>query len=421
MTIYQSKLARLRALKEASFGADTTGSMGSHFEVPFIEGSDKLNLIKPVQTPGHSQQRIDGYPLGVIMPKSATLELSYNFSTATTKATSTVASTHTWLTRLLEIAFGSVHQSTGTTFSSGWTTVTGNGGTVTTIRPGSAIGWVNTSGIFEARGVKTKSGSALTTRLAFSGAPANTNVLYGGTTIYPNTRETGIAPSIQFLYEGWNTEHRWLLLGGWLESITLSLAPGTIPTMTCKWAFAQHFQADGALTAGDFVGPVLSASTYTDTNTIVVVDSEFRVQTLGTSTLSGSLYHPSEIVFEFPGLIHEPVRTPAGTQTVLGTVRTHNPPLARGSFTLPYEDSQEWFTARDSRTAKSIAYQMGTNIAIGAVLLSAPNTQIVDVQPLDVGGVLNQKVDWVTRLDTDVTAESGYEGLAEAAFRADFF
>ena len=423
MTIYQGKLGRLRGIKETTFGTDATtaGGISSFFEIPFIEGSDTLNLIRPVETPGHAQQRIDGYPEGVLMPKSATLEIAVNIETPTTKAASTVSATHGWLSGLLEIAFGAVHQSTGTTFSSGWNTVTGDGGTVTTIRPGSAIAWVNTSGLMECREVKSKTGSTLVSKLAFSGSPANTNVMYGCTTVYCSPRATGVASSLQLVFEGWNTEHRWSLLGGWLESITLACAPGTIPRVTLRFAFANHLRADGSDIVYDSTGDVLGASTYLNTNTVVVMDSEYRVPTVGTNTLSGTLYHPNEITWEWPGLVYEPVKTPAGIQTVLGAVRVHSPPLCRGSFTLPYENSQEWFTARNSKTAKAQFYQIGSALAVGAVLISCPRTQIVDVQAVPVGGVQNQRVTWVSRLDSDTTAESSYEALAEAAGRIHLF
>ncbi len=431
MTFFQGKLGRLRGIKETTFGTDATtaGGISSFFEIPFVEGSDKLNLIKPYQTPGHAQQRIDGNPEWVAMPKSATLEFQVNLEAQTTKAASTVAATHSWLTRLLEIAFGAVVQGTGTTFVTGWNTVTGDGTTVTTLRPGAAIGWVNALGLLEARELKSKSGSALTTKLAFSGSPANTNVMYGSTTVYCNPRATGIASSLQLIYEGWNTEHRWALLGGWLESITIAMNPAGIPTATLRYAFANHLRANGAAdgltgVTYDSTGDVLGASTYTDVNTLVVVDSEFRVPTVGTNTLAGTLYHPNEITWEFPGLVYEPVRTPSGVQTVLGAVRVHaalGQGLCRGSFQLPYEDSQEWFTARDSKTAKALFYQIGTNIAVGACLVSCPRVQVIDVQAVPVGGVQNQLVSWTARLDSDVTAQSTFEGLAEAALRMHFF
>jgi hypothetical protein len=423
MTIYQSKLGRGRFLKEPAFGTDGSGTAGDYFDAPFIEGSDVLDLVEPVETPGHAQQRVDGYPLGLLMPKfGSTLSLSYNFGTATTKATSTVQSTHSWFTRLMEIAFGSYHQSTGSLFSAGWNTTTGDVSVGTTLRPGSAIGWVNTNGQLECREIQTNDGSnTLLTKLAFSGSPANTNIAYGCTTAFPSPREVGVGASIQYLWEGWNVEDRFLLKGGWLDSLTLSINPAGIARVTFKWMFADWDRADGAATAGDFTGAVLGAATYINTQDLVVMDSEFRAVTVATSTLTDTLYHPSEITIEFPGLIRSVPRTPAGIQTGLGPVRTHQAPVARGSFTLPYEDNNEWWTAKTARTAKYLAYQIGTSISVGAVLLSVPNAQIVNVQKLDVGGVLNQKVDWVARLEADCTAESGYEGLGEAAFRMHCF
>lgn len=421
MTVYQSRVERMRFYKESAFATDYSGSAASFQQIPFNEGTATITLTRPVETPLHAQQRMDGYPLGVLMPKAATLEFTVNLETATTKATSTVAATHSWLTRLLEVAMGSVHQETGTLAAAGWSTTSGDGSVVTTLRPGAAVGTVySTTGAFEARELKTKSGSTLTTKLAFSEAPAENETIYGATTVYTSTRETGYAPSAQFLVEGWNVEDRFLLLGGQTESITVSLNPGEIPRVTFRWLFANWLHADGSETASDFTGSVVGASTYTDTNTLVVVDSEYRVQTVGTSTLSGTLYQPSTITWE-PAITHVAHKSPGGTQTVYGWVRTHVPPVVKGSFTLPFEDSYEWFTARNSKTKKMIGYQIGTAISTGAVLFSAPNTQITDVQRTDINGIIGQTVNWVGRLDEDTTAESGYEGLAESAFRIHFF
>ena len=423
MTVYQSKVEAMSFFKETAFGTDYSASYASFQQIPFVEGSAVLTLERNVETPGHAQQRLDGYPIGVLMPKRATLDFSCNLETMGTKAASTVAATHTWLTRMLEIGLGSVHQVTGTTASVGWTTSTGDVAVDTTLRGGAAIGAVySTTGAFEAREIESNDGSnTIVLKLALSEAPSTSEVMYGSTTLYTSTRTTGYNPSGQFLVQGWNVEDRWLLMGG-VCTVSLTIAPGGIARLNFKWQFADWDQADGSATAQDLTGAVLSASTYSDTNTLVVVDSEFRVQTVGTATLSGTLYHPSEISFE-PNITFVPVMSPAGVNNIVGWVRTHVPPVLRGSFTLPYEDSQEWFTARDSKTAKMISYQIGSSIAstAGAVLISAPTVQITNVQRADLNGVLGQKVEWAARHDTDVTETSGYEGLGESAFRIHFF
>lgn len=420
MTVYQSKVERLRFYKETAFGTDYSASYASFQEIPFNEGSATLTLTRPVETPLHAQQRVDGFPLGVLMPKSASLEFTCNLETAATKATSTVQATHTWLTRMLEIAFGAYQQSTGTTVSAGWNTTTGAVAVATSLHPGGAVGLVYSTGsVFEAREIKSKSGSTPVLKLAVSGAPATSATMYGCTTVYPSPRDTGYSPSGQFLVEGWNVEDRFLLVGGTC-TVSFSFNPGEIPRVTFKWTFANWFHADGSETASDFTGPVLGASTYSDTNTLVVVDSEFRIQTVGTSTLSSTMIDASAITIE-SNVQHVPVKSPAGVQTIAGWVRTHSPPVARGSFTVPFEDSYQWFAARDNRTKKMLSYQIGTSISTGAVLFSIPSAQIVDCQRVDVNGVAGQKVDWVARLEEDVTAETNYEPIAEAAFRIHFF
>lgn len=423
MTVYQSKVESLYFFKESTFGTDYSSSHASFQRIPFAEGSATVTYSKPVQTPGHAQQRVDGYPTGVIMPKSGTtLEFTVNLETASTKATSTVASTHTWLTRLFECAFGTYHQVTGTLSSSGWTTVTGDVSVATTLRPGSAIGAVYSStNALECREIESKTGSTIVLKLALSEAPGTSETLYGSTTVYCSPRVTGYAPGAQFIFQGWNVEDRFVLLGGGCESVTFSLNPGTIPTATFKWKCANWLRADGSENSTDLTGVILPSLTYSDTNTTVVVDSEFRAQTVSTSTLSGSLYQPSTISIELPGLQHVGHMSPSGVQNVVGWVRTHNPPLARVSITLPFENNMEWFDARDNKTLKNLAYQIGSSTSIGAVLFTIPKAQVVDVQRVDIGGIQGQKVDFVSQLDTDITAETSYEALSEAAMRIHFF
>ncbi len=423
MTVYQSKVEAALFMKETTFGSDLSASMvASGYPIPFNEGTATLTIDRPTESPMHAQQRIDGHPVHVLMPKAGTFEFTCNLETFTTKAVSTVAATHSWLTRLLEVAMGGLHQMTGTTAAAGWNTTTGDVAVGTTLRPGAALGAVySTTGAFEAREIEDNDGSnTITLKLALSEAPALSEVIYGSTTLYTDTRATGYASSGQFLLQGWNVEDRWLVMGCVLESLTLAMEPGTIPKLTFKWKFADWEQADGSATATDFTGAVLSAQTYVDANTLVVVDSEFRVQTVGTSTLTSTLLHPSSITFA-PNMQYVAQRSPAGVNTIAGFVRIHNAPVISGSFTLPYEDAQTWFSARDAKTAKLISYQIGTSISVGAVLISAPCTQIVNVQRQDNGGIMAQKVDWIGRMDEDVTEDSGYEGLGESAFRIHFF
>ncbi len=418
MTLYLDKLLRIRVLAESAFGTDGSGTMGSYLEVPFAEGTANITLDQPMQSPMHAQQRADGYPTEVLLPKSAKLDFECNLETFTTKATSTVAATKGWLGTLLESAIGASHLMTGTLAATNATTTSIPVSVATTLRPGAAIGLnTGTGSALEVREIKSKSGSTLTLKLAATGAPSTGATVLGAATYYPNPYRTGATYiPIQFACEGHNTEDRWLLKGGALESLSITLAPGQIPKLKFAWMFADFDQADGAATSGDLVGPDLAQATYTNVVTLVQADSEFRVPTVGTNTLTSTLLQPSSIEFK-PNMKFVAVRTPSGVNTVLQYVQVHEAPVLSGSFTIPYEASQAWFDAQNNRTAKAIFYQIGSSTSNGAALLSAPNVQITRVQRANVDGVQCQVVEWKARLDSDTTAESGQEAIAAAAWR----
>lgn len=420
MTYYASRIERLRVIQESSFCADMSGNMTPWSEVPFHEGTLSLQLMRNVQTPLHAQQRLGGYPTGVLMPKQAKLNFECNLETFTTKATSTVAATSHWLPEMLEVALGGTNVMTGTAITTGATTTSLPVSVATTLRPGAAVGLVNTAGALEVREIESKSGSTLTLKHALSNAPAGLATVYGSTTIFYHTRMTGAdSQSLQFACEGQNVEDRWLVSGGALDSIAITTTPNTIPKLSLGWKFVDWDQADGAATAGDLTGSVLGASTYTNTNTLVQADSEFRVVTVGTSSISGTLIEASSIEFR-PNISWMPVVTSSGINTVKQWVKVHAAPVITGTFVCPYEDAQTWFDARTNKTLKNIWLQIGSLAADGAVLISVPDCQITDVQRTDVSGVAGQTVSFQSKLDTDTTAESSFEALAESPFRIAF-
>jgi hypothetical protein len=82
MTVYQSKVEALSFFKETAFGTDYSASYASFQQIPFNEGTAVLTLERNVETPSHAQQRLDGDPVGVLMPKRATLEFTCNLETS---------------------------------------------------------------------------------------------------------------------------------------------------------------------------------------------------------------------------------------------------------------------------------------------------------------------------------------------------
>lgn len=421
MTIYVANLERIRGLQESTFATDGSGSMGSFFEIPFIEGSASLILDEPIESPKHAQQRLGGSPTGVVMPRKATLTFTTNLETFTTKATSTVAAPSHWLAEMLESALGGSHLMTGTTITTGATTSVLPVSVATTLRPGAAVGLNTGAGsALEIREIESVSGSNITIKAQTSNAAANGATVLGATTLFAHTRMTGASSiSMQFAIEGQNTQDRYLVRGGALDSLTFTFGPGLIPKLTFAWKFADWDQADGAATAGDLTGPEISAATYINTVTLVQADSELRSHTVSSSGLSGTLLEANQIEIR-PNIVWAPVMTSSGTNTIKQWVRVHAEPVITGSFVLPYEDAQTWFDARTAKTKKTVWLQIGSSTTNGGCLISVPHAQIDNVVRENVEGIANQRVSFRSQLDTDIVAATGYEAMAESPFKIHF-
>lgn len=416
MTYYPSKIEALRLVHESSFGADMSGSLGSYAYCPFREGSLALELNDPLESPMHVQQRVDGHPVRIHLPRNAKLSFDVNLETFTTKATSTVAATQSWLGLILETAMGGINLMTGTTVNDAAADQDDWDATVaTTLRPGAAVGVATTAGLLEAREIKSKSGSNIVLKHYTTNSPSNGATVYGSATYFCNPRHTGAeSQSIGAVVEGYTTTDKWILMGGHVTELTFTLAPGAVPVAKVVIEFADWAEADGSDAAADLDGAILDAATYTNVNTLVQADSEFCTATVATANSVTKLHVSSmEIV---PAMQWVKVKTPGGLNNVKQFVRAHAAPVVSGTFTLPYED-QTWFDRRAADTALALWFQVGSTPSEGAIVFSAPKIQVTNVERVDVEGVSGLKVSWVGRLDTDTTAESSYEGLAESAFR----
>lgn len=417
MTIYASKIERLRCMHEASFGNDGSGTLGNYKEVPAREGTIELVLNEPLESPMHVQQRVDGHPTRVHMPRSATLTFECNAQTFTTKATSTVAATQSWLGILLESYLGGKHLMTGTTINDAaadqndW-----DGAVVTTLRPGAAVGLATgTGGTLEVREIKSKSGSNIVLKHNTTGSPSNGSTVYGAATYFANPRTDGSEfKSLGFVAESYVTTDKWVLLGGAVTACELKTEPGAIPTLKFTITFADWQAADGSDAAANLTGAIVGEATYINASTIVMADSGLYYGVVGDSSAPDAA--AASAINWAPAVTYAAVRTPGGTNNIVQYVRVHVSPVLSGDFVVPYED-QNWRTSLESNDSVSLWLQIGSAPTTGAIVISAPNVQIVDVQRVDVDGISCQKVSWVARHDTDTTAESSYEGLAQSAFR----
>lgn len=414
MTINVHNLQRIRVEEETTFATEET--IGNFKDVPFVEGSASLQLRQDMESPGHAQQYIDGHPTRVNMPKRAQLDLTVPLATLDTKPGNGVAATQSALGEMLKIAMGAQTLATGTTVNDVSATTTQFVSTASGYLAGLAVGLgTGSNSELEMREFKTVSGSTNTVKYAFSNAPANSSTVWSAASYVLTGQDGSEALSAQFAVEGIYTEDSWLLSGGQVSSVGISLPIGGLPTMSFSWQFADWDLADGTNTTMDLTAASIVAATYADTKSIVLADSEFRVATVGSSTI-GTLYHPSEINIDL-NLQYVPQMTPAGTNNIKQWIRLHQAPVVSGSFVIPYE-ATTFRTSKDAPTAHAITLQIGTSTTDGGILLSIPNAQITDVQPVDAGGIRSQRVSFVGRHDTDWTGSTSTR--VRSAFRMHF-
>jgi hypothetical protein len=417
MTITIDQVGRARSAEEAngSFAVDLTGTLNVFKDVPAVAGTSKIKLTQPMATPGHEQQHLDGYPTEVLLPKSAEWDFQVNLQTIDTKAAASVQAAQGALGLLLKVFMGGETLGTGTTVTTGATATVVPLTSAAGIAVGTALGFnTGAGGALEIREVKSKSGNTVTLKLALTGAPADGASVLSGATYSMGGTDGSQTTSLQTIVEGLSTAHRWLLAGGQLKSLALALGVGTQPRATFGVSYADFLLANGSNTAANLTSGALGAASYSNTTPLVQQASELRAQTVGTSTLSGTLLHAPTIEFK-PNIKYSPHKTPAGRNTIKQWIRDHAPPVLEGAFVVPHEDAT-WFDARDAATPKMLAYQIGSSFTKGGILIVAPNVQITDVQTEGVGGIHSQRVSWRARLDTDTT-EGSPSDLGRSAFR----
>ena len=421
MTIQQHNIQRIRVYEEpnGSFAVDGSGTLANYYECPFIEGSVSYVLERPQESPAHLQQHIDGKAENVLLPKRWTLDVSMNLETVTTKAGNNTTIAQSALGTILKSVMGDQRLGVGDLVNDASATTTSIDMTDgTQWKAGAAIGFLTGSGgTMEIREIEEVSTNTITLKHALSSAPANTSTGYAAATYSMGKGNGDTATSLQFLIEGLELNDRFELLGGQLRSMGLELQPGTIPKVSFSFEGVQWWYADGTNQSADLTASALATSTYANNTSLVVVDSELRVLTVGTATLTSSLIHAPSITVT-PNIQYGQHKTPAGVQTVKSWIRQHAPPVLSGGFTSPYQD-QTWYTARDNRTDKAVFYQIGTSATDGGVLISAPTVQITNVQRVNLDGIAGEDISWEARLDTDTT-ESTATDLGQSAFRIHF-
>ncbi len=418
MTIYVHNVGRVRSIIEANGSFCTEGSIGSFDDLPVVEGTTKVVMDRPQETPALLQQNIHGYPTKIHMPRRGKFDFSLNLRGLSSRATGAATGLAALFgNTVYSAAFGGTYVGTGTTITTGATTTVLPLTSAAGMREGGALVCATGSGgALECREIKTISSNTVTLKAALSGAPSNGSTVYGAITYYLGNQDGSTVTSLQMAVEGQNNVDRWLLKGGQIASPpTFELKPGTIPRSTWSLQFADHKLADGSETSMNLTSSAISDGNYTSNGINAVMDSEFRVRQNGTST--ATLYHPSEIVIS-PNVAYVPQMTPGGTNNIKQWVPVHTDgPACTLEFVLPHEDNI-WRSARDNGTVYGVAYQIGSGTTNGGFMMTMYGV-IDDVQREDVGGIAGQRVKMYARLDAETTTNS--DGIQKSPFRIHVF
>jgi hypothetical protein len=421
MTLSIQNVGRVRADEEANGSFCAEATLGSMEDVPYVEGSLKVEMDRPFETPKLIQQHIDGYPSKVPMPRRGKASMQLNLRGTTARGTGALTSANVVpLGRhLFKIGMGAATFGTGTTIASTSTSTVLNLTSAAGLSEGGALVCATgAGGALECREIKTISTNQVTLKLPLSSAPSNGSTVYSCVTFSLGNLDGSTVTSLQLLVEGWDTGDRWLLKGGQLASPPkFNLQPGTIPTVDFDFMFADHKKADGSETTMN-PNSALADQAYSDASIVAVMDSELRIHTHGVSTLSVTSVDASDINV-VPNIAYIPQLTPGGTNNIKQWVRARpNGPAVTGDFLLPYE-SAAWRTLRDAETSLGFFYQVGSSTTSGGFMVSVPHIVVDNFQREDVGGIAGQRVSWYARLDNQTNTNS--TALQKSALRLHVF
>jgi len=383
-----------------------------------VEGSAEITLEEPTIDPMYNRQNRDDHNEEILGVKRGKAKFQMNLSVPDSRAGDGVAmATTAPIGRLLGLVLGGTNYGTGDTVNTAAATTTvitvANGARWT---EGGCLGWADTSGVLHLREIEEVSGNVVTLKLALPSAPPNSDPLYNCATFYPNNHDSDNVKTLQLIVEGLGNSgdgyhDSWVLLGGQAEApFTLDFMNGSIPKVTFDFTFADWKHGDEAA----MTPAALSNATFANTNERLIADSEFRIATVGTSTLAGTEVHASEIAIE-PQFKYVEVPSPGGVNNIAAFVMDGSHPKVQGSFKCPYQD-QTWFDFRNARSDGAIFFQIGSSETYGAILISIPTMQVTDFQREDINGLMGQSVGWKGRLDSDTT-ESTATALGISPFR----
>lgn len=416
MSYEDARLGRTRIYVEpdGSYAVDDSANVASNsIDFPTIEGSIQATRGDTWLDPGTMQQYKDQYEEEVLGPKSCTLSFDTILSPPDTSLTGNgapITETTWWTARLLKTIMGALTAPS----TSAATTLVVVGSTTTTVvnvttghgvrfPKGTAIGCV-VNGKYEYREVLSRSTDLISVKVAFSAIPT------AGTTIrasYTFSMTENPLTSLQVVHEGAEPYNRFCyrgLQGGF----SLDVSSGQLPKMS--------FSLTGAIWA-KLTNSALAAATITNLKPSASFNNEFIVATVGSTTRT--VVHAVNETWT-PGITYEPVRSAAGTETVVRMTRVRNNRVIQGSFN-PYFDSSglDWYALAAANTDLAMFKQIGSATTEGGILLAAPTVQIQTPQRAQNGNLDALSVSWKGRHDAAGAAPT--TDLERSAFRIHLF
>ena len=404
----------IQAFEETTFGADMTGSLGSFTAIPFQEGSATFSATRETHDPQHAVQDVRDYREEVLGRKRSSLQFTMPLAPTGTAAGQGTTAVQSALGLLLELVMGGELLTPGSTAASWSNGASGTIATASTLARGGAMGWVDTSGVLHARGVRNNSGTTITSKIAFPAAPATSDVIYGSAT-YFCTRDPD--KSFNFVVRGLESQDDWVLLGMQLDSMTLSLPlDDTIPTVQFNFKGASWLYGSQATGSASLVD--ITPVAYANTSPITGHAGRFLIQETTTQQLTGAEVPINAVSFE-PQITYLEVTSPSGTE---GTHRwrlgRNNGPMIQGTFGTFFQDLT-WHTGRDNKTDYQIAYQIGTT-AGETILIEASTCQLTMADRGDANGIAGVTAQFKGRLDAVVSNQVTGTDVHSSPFRIHF-
>lgn len=273
---------------------------------------------------------------------------------------------------------------------------------------GTAIGVVDSStGRMECVRVKSTGASGMLFEHKLPFTPLNGAPIYGSTTCHFSDDPSN---SLQFYVQGQDHHDAWVLMG--LQgNFTFSFVNGELITVTYALAGGANWNSGSA--------DQINEANFVDGTPIPVVDARCIFYPVGTSTTAGDYVSIDVAAFELtPAIKYVDITTPKGVNNILRKRRSRQVPVAQGSVTAYYHDTQ-YFVDRESDRRYGLSLQFGSTPG-NTVLITAPYCQLTDVKRVDAEEKAGVQIMFDVLDNKGSTITSGNRELARSAFSVHF-